>query len=270
MIRAYGPVGLVVTGLVSIGCGNDTTTPVELEPPVACGTQLPGPALPNVVENEPSFVTMLDSLDLSTVPDPYDYSGEIALTRGLINYMLGRAEGTSFTHAEAQAAGALGRAVLGAVAVTGDNTLDIFFLRQGLYWAYPCSTTLPATLDELVGRYGEYNEWDTVIDDCAPPKNMPRRVLMNHNDGVYVAETLMPDGAIRETEVLFTKMRGDGSLDFAVYTPEGLLSDRSSFATTAGETIVGASPFTCMTCHADKMTWTFSIQQPFGTGAGCR
>jgi hypothetical protein len=242
--------------------------PVEYTPSVACGAALPGPALSSV-ESESGYAAAVAALDLATVPDPYDFSGEIGLTRGLINYMLRRPSGTTFTRAEAEAAGESGRAILAAIAITPNHTVDLVFLRRGLYYAYNCTTPLPATIDQLVERYGDFTTWPTIDQDCAPPKDSPRRIMTNYDQGVFVAETWIDGTTLRETEVVFTNLRGDGNLDFGVYTADGLLSDRSTFATTGGSEIVGAAPYTCMTCHVDRDTWTFSILQPTGTGAGC-
>ena len=84
-----------------------------------------------------------------------------------------------------------------------------------------------------------------------------------------VAETLH-DGGVRETEVLFRDLRGDGQLDFAVYTADGALTDRSTFATANGGRVTAAAPYTCMSCHVDTTGFTFSTLAPTGTGAGCR
>jgi len=255
-------------------CGRDVAevapdAPARYAPPVACGTRLPGLSFDGL-ENAADYGTQLAALDLQAVADPYDFGAEIGLVRGLVNYMLGRETGTSFTRAEAEAAGALGRGVLGAIAITGGARVDLTFLRRGLYYAYPCSTSLPHDLAELVARYGDYATWPSVALDCAPPKGMPRRVYSNADAGVYVAETLDGTG-VRETEVLFTELRADDdNLDFAVYTPAGQLTDRSTFATTGDSNIVAAAPYTCMTCHVDRATWAFSVQRPTGTGAGCK
>ncbi len=250
-------------------CGVEPTDPdPELRPPVACGATLPGPAM-TTLESEPDYAQQVAALDLTTVADPYDFSAEIALTRGLVNYMLGRADGTTVTRAELDAAGPLGTAVRAAIAITGGHAIDLPFLRRGLYHAYNCSSTFPATLDELELRFGDTEAWPSVLQDCAAPKGLPRRVRSNAEHGVYVAETLDAD-RVREVEVIFTHTRPTAGLDFAVYGPDGALTDRSTFATVDGSSIVGAAPFTCLTCHVDRASWTFSIQRPVGTGAGCR
>ena len=251
-------------------CGVEPAGPdmPELRPPVACGAVLPGPPLSSL-ESEPDYAQQVAALDLAAVADPYDYSAEIALTRGLVNYMLGRAEGTIVTRADFAAAGPLGDAVRAAITITGGRSIDLPFLRRGLYHAYNCSSTFPATLDELELRFGDTETWPSVIQDCAAPKGLPRRVRSHAEYGVYVAETL--DGSqVREVEVIFTHTRPASGLDFAVYGPDGALTDRSTFATVDQSKVVGAAPFTCLTCHVDRDSWTFSIQRPVGTGAGCR
>jgi hypothetical protein len=270
-VRISGSMALVASLLAS--CGSDAgVDPADLAPPVPCGTVLPGPALlEGAVESQPYFVEELTAMDMTVVPDPFEYGEQTPLFRGMLNYLLGRSIGTSFTRSDIEAAGPLGQVALGAVASTGGTGIDFAFMRRGLYYYYPCVTTIPASLEHLTERYGDYKTWPSVTMECAPPKGTPRRVLENHEAGVYVAETLvtLEGSEIRETEVLFTKLRTDGNLDFAVYTEAGELTDRSTFATLSGNDLVLASPFTCMTCHYDGETASFSIQEPFGTGAGC-
>lgn len=239
-------------------------------PPVACGAALPGPPLkPDVVEAQAGFADELAALDLSRVPDPLDYSGESKLTIMVINYMLLRGEGTRIAHAEALKAGGLGRAVLGAAAKGTAGRVDFAFLRRGLHHFYDCSRPLPADLAELRRRYGDYHTWPMQELACSRPKNGPRRLYGSDAQGVYIAETLVA-GQVRETEVLLTALRADRQIDFAAYTVDGQLSDRSSFAAGAGGTVTTAAPYTCISCHMDSGTGTVSRLFPTGTGAGCR
>jgi hypothetical protein len=69
--------------------------------------------------------------------------------------------------------------------------------------------------------------------------------------------------------VIFSGLRGDGQLDFAVNTEAGELTDRSAFAATGGVTTTLAAPLTCMSCHFDRTVGSFSKKMPLGTGAGC-
>lgn len=238
-------------------------------PSVVCGAMFPGPPLKSdVTEALPDYVAQLDALDLKTIPDPFDYSAESKLSIAVINYMLGRSQGTTVSHEDARKTG-LGRAVLGAAAKGTGGKLDFSFLRRGLYHFYPCSRPFPADLTAFRARYGDYQKWPVQQLDCARPKNGPRRLYEDLDQGIYVAETIVA-GVVRETEVLFTSLRSDGQLDFAAYTEEGKLSDRSTFATASGSSVVLAAPYTCISCHIDTMTWNITRKMPTGTGAGCR
>lgn len=244
-------------------------TPV-LQPPVACGTALPGPPLrPELTEGQPGYATDLAALDLRSLPDPIDYSTASKLTITLINYMLGRSTGTQIALPTVQQHGGLGQAILGAWAKGTDGRPDFPFLRRGLHYFYPCSRPLPASLVDLRRLYGNYRIWPSHSVDCSRAKNAPRRIYEEHELGVYVAETLF-NGRVRETEVLFSSLRSDGQLDFAVYTAEGELSDRSTFAAAGGKETVGAAPYTCISCHLDADRGTITRLHPTGTGAGCR
>lgn len=239
-------------------------------PPVACGTVLPGePMKPGLTETQPGYAMELGAVDLSTVPDPFDVSAESTLGRGVVNFMLERSSGTTVTHAGALALGGIGKAVLGAAAKGQDGKIDFAFLRRGLHYHYPCTRPVPRDLGVFKSRYGDFATWPTTTIPCSKPKNGPRRLRENEALGIYVAETLVAD-VVRETEVIFTKLRDDGQLDFAAYTAEGELTDRSTFATASGGSVTSAAPYTCMSCHLDRTSGTFSVRFPAGTGAGCK
>ncbi|WP_394826027.1 hypothetical protein [Pendulispora albinea] len=245
------------------------------KPPIACGTELPGPALPpNLTEAEPGYAQELEATDAAGVPDPVDYSGQSKLIRGVVHYMFQEpaSEPSVLSHDRAQATENenMGRAFLAAAARGRDGGLSVPFLRRGLYYHYACSRPLPASLDQLRERYGDYRTWRVETMACAKPKNGPRRIYKNSDKGVFVSETLVGDGGIRETEVIFTKLRDDGQLDFAVYTADGQLTDRSSFATNGGGTVTAAAPYICMSCHLDATSGGFTNLRPTGTGAGCK
>ena len=248
----------------------DAAEPAPFEPPVACGAMLPGPPLKSdVTEAKPGYAEELAALDVSMVPDPLDYSADTKLAITVINYMLGRSQGTSIAHAEALKIGGMGRAVLAAAAKSTGGKVDFTMLRRGLHYFYPCSRPFPGSLTELRSRYGDYRTWPVAELDCSRPKNGPRRIYEDHKLGMYVAETVV-NGTVRETEVLFTGLRKDAQLDFAAYTSEGALSDRSTFAASGGSEFTLAAPYTCISCHLDTTSWTISQRMPTGTGAGCR
>lgn len=249
--------------------GQDQGVSDELVPPVACGSALPGPPLkPDVAEAQPGYAAELLALDLARLPDPIDYAGESKLAIAVVNYMLGRSAGTRVSLAEARAQGGLGQAVLGAFAKGSAGRLDFAFLRRGLHHFYPCARPLPADLAGLRRRYGDYRSWPSQDIPCSRAKDGPRRLYEAPELGVYVAETLVA-GRVRETEVLFTRLRRDGQLDFAAYTAGGELSDRSDFASGGGSSTL-ATPYTCISCHLDTSGFTISRRVPSGTGAGCR
>lgn len=252
------------------GSAPDAAGPPGYGPAVACGSELPGPPLKaDVTEAQPGYAEELAALELSSVADPFDYSAESKLAITVINYMLGRAQGTSIAHREAMERGGLGRAVLGAAAKGTAGRIDLSFLRRGLHYFYPCTRPLPADLPELRRRYGDYRTWTAQEIACSRPKNGPRRLYENPGLGVYVAEAVV-QGSVRETEVIFTSLRTDGQLDFASYTAEGALSDRSTFATSGGGTSTLAAPYACISCHVDITAGRISRLLPTGTGAGCR
>lgn len=238
--------------------------------PVACGAALAGPALASgIIEDGNDYFAAEATMELAAVPDPLDYSAESAGVRGLVNYMLGRAEGDSVTREAALARGELGRAVLVASAMGAGGQLDLRTLRRGLHAAYPCSRPLPRTLDDLAARFGDYHAWPAEEIRCARPKNGPRRLHVSPDGRVYVAETVVA-GEVRETEVLFEGLRDDGQLDFAAYAHDGTVSDRSTFATVGGTDATLAAPITCMGCHVSRGGGLYDEKRPDGTGAGCR
>lgn len=248
----------------------DLAGPVMYQPPVECGAVLPGPPIkPDVTEARPNYAEELAALDLSMVPDPYDYSADTKLAITVINYMLGRSEGTTISREDAMKRGGMGKAVLAAAAKGAGGKVDFAWLRRGLHYFYPCSRPLPPDLTELRKRYGDYRTWPMQELPCARPKNGPRRLYEDHKLGVYIAETVV-NGKVRETEVLLSSLRKDGQIDFAAYTEEGSLTDRSTFAVGGGGEVTTAAPYTCISCHVDTTKWSISNRMPTGTGAGCK
>jgi hypothetical protein len=246
----------------------DGGSPSMATPPVPCGATLPGePMRAGLLEGQPGYPEALASTDINDVPDPYSYTKERALGRGLINFMLERNTGNILARKDASTT--MGQAVLAAAAKGSDGVVDFSFLRRGLHYFYPCTRPLPASLTVLRDRYGEYTAWDNFEVACAKPKNGPRRIYENHDVGVYVAETIAAN-TVRETEVIFSKTRTDGQLDFAVYTSNGEFTDRSTFATGNGGKVTSAAPYTCMSCHIEAASGRFTVRFPTGTGAGCR
>jgi hypothetical protein len=239
---------------------------------VACGMALEGPPLgKSFTEAKTSYAEYVAQLDALTLPAIFDFSRESKLQRALVQYLLRRKPGaTAIPRAEVEALGPMGKALLGAAAKSKiEKEIDVPFLRLGLYAFYACTVKTPPTLASFKARFGDYKTWRIEDLACGRPKNSPRRFYENDDLGIYVAETLV-EGEVRETEVLFTNLRGDGQLDFAVYTEKGTLTDRSPIAAFGGAQIVSAAPFACMGCHYNEERGRFDELRPANTGAGCR
>lgn len=248
------------------GESEEQLDPTSYDPPVTCDWESPGPdMLEGTIEGEQDFPATLASLDLTTVPDPIDLSGLDPFPRGLINWMVGRRTGRELSHADAQAAGAMGDAVLASFA---SGSFDLGVLREGLQYSYHCSRPLPVDLDALRARYGDYEGWALTDVPCGTPKDERRMVWAHPEQKIVVAETVTEDGSVRETEVLFMDTRDDGQLDFAAYNWNGKLMDRSTFATMGGRPTTFGTPYICISCHMGQSN--IDIQHPTGTGAGCR
>ncbi len=218
----------------------------------ACAPLSSGDLLLDGLENTDGYDDELAALDQNALPAalPLDVTG---LQRDVALYMLERDsfdddEPTTIDR-DAASSTPLGRAVIGAYA-QGEGVLDFAFLRRGLHRFYACDRGLPLTLDafnEQVVDVASIPEAETVDSDV---KGLPRRMRRSASDGVFVAETLLePNGAVRETEIIWTDQRRDGALEFLEYDANGALRSASSFATSTGGESVGAVPFTCMACH---------------------
>ena len=220
-------------------------------------------------ESVPGIETELADLDLTSLPEQVDISSLLALYRGYIAYALeidASELGDTLPRDETLEKGELGAVVLGSL-LLGDDVLgiDFSFFRRGFHRYYTCSRSFPATLDDFVATYGDYESWDYADMDSVAKCDI-RRLRSDTDQRVWVAETLVEDH-IRETEVLLGGHREDGAFDFLVYDQEGQLSDRSRFPTlNNGPAVVAAAPYVCTTCHVDtesvESTWAFTLQRP--------
>jgi hypothetical protein len=235
---------------------------------VSCESAVGGPAdwLLETSEGTPGFDEELAGLDLQALPATLDLSVEGEQRRAVIGYALGMTVeelGESLDRDALLARGPMGEAVAGAFAAespAGDMGVDFIFLRRGLHRFYACDRGLPATLDDFRAFVFDYSDIAPNIIDSRV-KDDPRHLYEAPEVGIFVAETVS-DGVVRETEILRAGARDDGSLDFLVYDGDGKLADRSEFATTPGNGVVSASPYTCMTCHIDRDTWRHDIIVP--------
>jgi hypothetical protein len=238
----------------------------------SCDTPLPAMDWGGVgpIESVEGIEDEMAALDLSDLPDPVDVSGVLPLYLGFVAYALEIAPetiGTSITHAQAEAAGDLGRIVLGSLLLGQDSEtgIDFDYFRRGFYRYYTCSRAFPLTLEGFQQVYGEYDsESGTVIDSVA--KCGDRNLILNGAAGVYVAESIT-EGPVRETEILLQGYRDDGQLEFVVYNADGMLATRTLFPTiNEGPHIVTSAPYACMSCHfnadSSESAWGFDTIVP--------
>jgi hypothetical protein len=115
---------------------------------------------------------------------------------------------------------------------------------------------------DFEARYGAIAEMPIAAEiPISTPKQEPRRLREDHEQRMYVAETLV-EGEVRETEIVAFTDRDDEALDFFVYDNDGALMDRSRFVTILGEPVVSATPFACMSCHVDFERSTYDLVDP--------
>ncbi len=211
----------------------------------------------------------LAATDISALPDPIDISAMASIYRGFIGYALGIAPaalGDSLDHATALAAGPLGEVVLASIArdPSSEAGMDFTFFRRGFHRFYTCSRGYPLTLEGFFQTFIDYRDMDGEIVDSAA-KCGDRNLILDSATQVYIAETL-ESGRVRETEILLRGNRADGQLDFLVYDENGALTERSIFPNAAGDELVAAAPYSCMTCHFDAdsnpSAWTFDKLLP--------
>jgi hypothetical protein len=240
-------------------------TDVALVAPVACDADLPGPAMLEGTVEEVDHATWEQLVAEAGVEQPnrIDLLEVGRFERAIVNWMLGRKRGETLTYERAQKAGPMGEAVWASF---GSGELDFQLLRMGLQHTYLCSVPIPGTLDELTERFGDYTTWPKRVEPCGLPKDAERHMWDGPGGDVVVAETV-EEGEVREVEVIFRGLRDHGQLDFAVYRPNGALSNRSTFATRGGEPTTFGSPYICISCHAGDDG--VDVPRPVGLGAGC-
>ncbi len=224
-----------------------------------CGPSTNGPELKaHLTEADPDYAARVQNFDAERLPELYDLERLEALDRWLLEYALDQRNLTKLNRQTLLERGLMGRAILLAL---GDNPnptqVDFAELRRGLYHFYNCDRGHPAHLTDFKLLYGDYTTWPSTVVESSRPKNDPRRLWHNDEDGVYVAETVR-DGTVSETEIILANHRHDGALDFITYSPSGRIASRGEFKTGA-EPAVGPSPYTCLSCHYDAAHDEYSI-----------
>lgn len=233
----------------------------------SCEQLLGGPELPPTsTEARADFAAELAALDLRGLPPQLDLTPSSDLTRATIGYLLGKSYfelGTILDRDAALKLLPLGRVVVGAFAAAdpaGQKGADFLFLRRGLHRYYHCARGYPLTLDEFRRTVWDYRKASGQVVNSMP-KAGPRRLYANPDLGIYVAETLIND-MVRETEIQVTKARPDGAHDFLAYDEAGQQVRTSTFASSGGTMRVAASPYTCMACHYDRKSKSFTAIVP--------
>ena len=261
------------------GTNDAQTTPdmgaeqVEL---ARCEDPLGGEPWSNMpVEATPGIEMDLAAVDTTDLPDEIDISGMNGIFRGIIAYSLDvrpEALGPTLRKVDLVRGGPMGKVVAASLAL-GQGTaggIDFLFLRRGLHRYYHCGRDFPKTLDGFKQAILNYDSvGSSTIDSIA--KCGERRLIVDEDAGVYVAETLV-DGVLRETEILLDGRRRDGNLDFLIYNAAGQLSDRTQFPTVGmGPHVYAASPYVCTTCHMnrDRTETTFGYDRLFPDVGPC-
>ena len=221
-----------------------------------------GPYLPeNRSESDDTYLDRFANLEINSIPNFYDLSVLDPFTLSLIRYMLDEPDLIELTIEQLISYGIMGRAVLLALANPDNpNGIDIRELRRGLYHFYNCSRQFPATLNDFKSVYGNFENWDSTLYENSFPKIYPRRLKHDSENGIYIAETLR-NGQVHETEIIISGSRKDGNLDFLSYAPNGQISSTGEFRAGSSFT-VGASPYTCLTCHLSDDANAYNVIFP--------
>ena len=253
------------------GDSSSLTTPIDIEVS-DCSTPLE--ALPwdspAPVEGAGPIDEELATLDLASMDAQIDISEMLAIYRGMLAYALEISAdelGDTLDRDALLANEPMGPVVLGSL-LKGDEVtgMDIEFYRRGLQQYYTCSKGFPLRIEGFKAMYWDWTSAEEVQIPESTAKCGARWLYANEEAGVYIAES-RTEGPVREVEILLSKNRTDGNLDFLVYDENGDLTDRSQFPTVAGQAhVVAGSPYVCMTCHlnadASPDTWAYDILVP--------
>jgi hypothetical protein len=229
-------------------------------------------------EAYPGYDDELAAHDLASLPDELNFGDAGIIQRMIIAYMLELPLlelPDTMARDEIAAQEPMGPAVLGAYAEAakdGNTGVDLPFLRRGLHRFYQCDRAWPLQLADFEAAVYDYRDLE-FYEVCSVPKNLIRRIREDHDAGVYVAQTLLGD-AVRETEILMTKTRTDGAIDFIAYDGEGDLVDRGAFVSGSGDDVPGAAPYTCIACHFEPGTFLitelFPLMDAVAPSGGCQ
>lgn len=273
------------------GTGNGTTTPPgdgsgePTRPPrperpsvprVTCDTPIAGTLPEGRTEEDPGFADRLAAMNFDSLPArvtmPGTLSWEAAALYALdiVRPEVGAPAVALDKEAILATGSPLGRGVLGAYVAAAEEAAEsgtpnrgfsFLFLRKALHRYYACATEQPVTLADFRTAYGDFKTWPvSETNDSRPKGGHTRRFYLA--DSISVAETLFPDGSVRETEIVLENERNDANLLFWTYDAEGRATNVSTFGTTAGNEVDSSSPYTCMACHFERGTWKYNVRIP--------
>ncbi|MEQ8233181.1 MAG: hypothetical protein RKL32_15840 [Gammaproteobacteria bacterium] len=117
--------------------------------------------------------------------------------------------------------------------------------------ARAAARVLPDSLSAFAAASG-YREWSSELLSPSRAKHLPRRIYRNPGRQwrMSVAETLNPDGSVRETEIVRRRAPTSTAVDFFVYDDAGRLAASADFGT-ARQPAALPAPAICARCHYD-------------------
>ena len=106
------------------------------------------------------------------------------------------------------------------------------------------------TLQELKDYY-HFTDWEREIVELSTVKGTTRIIYRSPKTihPISIAQTLMGDNSIRETEIIIAREDLSQQFDFYAYNKEGVLTQTSLFHSHQGKEVRASVPYTCLTCH---------------------
>jgi hypothetical protein len=148
-----------------------------------------------------------------------------------------------------------------ALARSASQPFEHQSIKAWLAVCAPIVRHLPATLDELRARYGDYRRdprYTVELHPVSMAKLAPRRIYRRADMPVSIAESLGEDCAVRETELVV----GRGPLDFASYGADGRREELGYFPAQRGVDAIKPTPDSCLGCHYKLDTRAFDVRTP--------
>jgi hypothetical protein len=146
------------------------------------------------------------------------------------------------------------------LSATGEGESGLRELRRVLHAQQACAD-YPATLDELVERWGDFRAVDPLSLLESQVTRHERRIYNAAALGLYVAQALDRRGRVLETELIHSGARSDGALQYLVFDERGRRNDAAQLFL-SGEVSNVPAPFTCMVCHRTFGTPRFDVIDP--------